>query len=196
MITARIGHDHFLIWRCSPVTAASLVPGLTPVIEGGSAFLLFAAAEFPVWRWHGLPGFGPLRVAGWLIPCCFRHQGQPRIGNAFLHRYLDHRFLPRMGPRIRVNQAGLRAGGIAAGQRRDGPIPAGLDWFTATRCGLLRRPDGWHHWPIAKEDWSWQAHAATLQAPWADALEARPVGMITVSTTLARWGVPEETPLM
>lgn len=194
MIAARIGYDHFLVWRLPKATAEDLLPDLTPVTEGGSAFLLFAAAEFQVWRWHGLPGLGTLKVAGWLIPCHFVHRGSHHIGNAFLHRYLDHSLFPLPGPRIRVNGTGLQVSGIAQGQRREGPPPMGLDWFTLDRCGLLHRASGWNLWPIAKRDWSWQAHAAEVQAPWADALEARPVGMITVARTMARWSRPKASP--
>ena len=118
MIDARIGYDHFLVWRLPLATAERLLPGLTPVTEAGAAFLLFAAAEFRVWRWHGLPGLGPLHVAGWLIPCHFVHRGSHSIGNAFLHRYLAHSLLAWSGPRIRLDRTRLQVSGVASGQRR------------------------------------------------------------------------------
>ena len=55
MIAACIGHDHFALWQVPAATAATLVPGLEPVQEGGRAWLLCAAAEFRRWRWCGAP---------------------------------------------------------------------------------------------------------------------------------------------
>jgi hypothetical protein len=187
MIAAAIGHDHFLIWRLSPETARALVPGLDPWIENGHAFLLFAAAEFRIWRFWGLPGLGRLHVASWLVPCRIDSE---RIGNAFIRRYFNHPLLPIGGPRIQLWDDGLAVHGVASGCRTPGAAPDGLAWFGRDRCGLVGFHGAWQRWPIAKTDWTWTVHAASVKSSWAEELGAQPLGMISVVSTNAKWARP------
>jgi len=184
MITAIIGHDHFLVWSLPSRTAQALAPGLVPWTENGHGFLLFAAAEFRHWRCHGLPGLGRLRVAGWLIPC---QVPSNRIGNAVIKRFIDHALLPLGRTRVRIDSTGVVMAGVAAGHRLSGPTRDPLAWFDRDRCGLMPSRRGWRRWPLAKCDWAWTVHPASLHSTWAESLDARPLGMITVAPTLSIW---------
>ncbi len=192
MITTRIGHDHFAIWRIDAACAERLVPGATPFISGGTAWLLAATAAFHATRWHGLPVPGTIRTAAWLIPCTLANG---RIGNAFVARFVDApgvlsgwRFAGWRSTTIRLAEQGFLVHGATWARRQPGNPTDDLAWFTRDRCGLFERSGRWWRWPIAKRDWRWTCHAAELgPTPW----PARPVGMITVASTVARWGTPQ-----
>jgi len=198
VITARIGNDHFLVWRISEGRAAELVPGLAPLIADQSAWLLCAAAEFRTWRLFGWPGLGRLRTAAWLVPCTL---ADGRIGNAFVRRFVDHALAPHGWAIGGWNQAAIRIsvdrvsiGGQATASAGAISSKGCLAWFDADRCGLLSSPRGWSLWPIAKQDWGWSFRLADLHSPVARAWGAEPIGMITVSHTLAYWGAPIDLP--
>lgn len=194
MIAARIGHDHFVVWRIPEAQAAALVPGLSPVVSDGWAWLLCAAAEFRSWRVLGLPGLGCLRTAAWLVPCVL---ADGSIGNAFVRRYIDHAWSPHgwsfAGWRhaaIRISADELQVSGqVSAHVGRAAPAEA-LAWFDADRCGLLRQTSGWSRWPIAKRDWQWSFRTAEIRSVVAERWHAQPCGMITVHRTVAVWGTP------
>jgi len=194
VIAARIGHDHFVVWRIREAQAAALVPGLTPVASDGWAWLLCAAAEFRSWRLLRLPGIGCLRTAAWLVPCTFT---DGRIGNAFVGRFVDHAWLPHGGEFSGWRQANIRlsadeihiSGQVSAQARGLVPTEA-LAWFDADRCGLIREAAGWSYWPIAKCDWRWSFRAAAIRSAVAERWQAQPFGMITVHRTVAVWGAP------
>jgi hypothetical protein len=200
MIAARIGCDHFLVWRMSEARAAALVPGLTPLMGDQGAWLLCAAAEFTAWRLFGLPGLGRLRTAAWLVPCTL---DDGSIGNAFVQRFFDHALAPRgwafagwTQTAIRISTDRVTIGGQATACAGATVAASGLAWFDADRCGLLYGPRGWSRWPIAKRDWSWSFRQADMRSSVAMEWGAQPVGLITVRHTLARWGHPIVLPGM
>lgn len=194
MIAARIGHDHFVVWRIPEAQAAALVPGLAPVVSGGWAWLVCAVAEFRSWRLYGFPGIGCLRTAAWLVPCVL---ADGRIGNAFVSRFVDHAWLPHgwsiggwRHANIRISADDLLIGGQVSAHA-NGAAPAdALAWFDADRCGLLRQVSGWSRWPIAKCDWGWSFRAAEIRSAVAKRWHAQPFGVITVNRTVAVWGMP------
>lgn len=194
MIAARIGHDHFLVWRMEERRAAALVPGLRPVVGEGTAWLLCAAAEFAPWRLFGLPGCGRLRTAAWLVPCALP---DGRIGNAFVRRFVDHPLVPRgwsfagwSHAGIRISDDSVAIANQATASAGEPSSAVGLKWFDADRCGLLPGRNGWSHWPIAKRDWRWSFRSAAMRSPVANAWGAQACGIITVHRTLAVWGAP------
>jgi hypothetical protein len=198
VIAARIGDDHFLVWRIAEERAAALVPGLPPLITGGGAWLLCAVAEFRSWRLFGWPGPGRLRTAAWLVPCTLPDGS---IGNAFVRRYVDHALIPRGSVLAGWNQTAIRIAsdhvsiaGQAAASAGERSSMSSLAWFDADRCGLLAGPRGWSRWPIAKRSWSWSFRLAALHSAVALQWGGRSVGMITVSPTVARWGTPSGLP--
>lgn len=197
MIAARIGHDHFLVWRLPLDRAQALVPiGARPVHCNGQAWLLFAIAELKQTRVRGLPVPGRRTVAGWLIPCEAPEGG---VGNLFLQAYSDdplvviaYRVLglhrAQHAP-LSVDDRDIRAPGVRATLGEKGHAPD-LAWFAADRCGLLARGDAVVRLPLAKRGWHWQVRTMTVEAPFAANLGAVPVAAIDCSQDLALWGMP------
>jgi hypothetical protein len=192
VIAVRIGHDHFAVWRIDAGLAASLVPGAAPLLDAVGGWLLHAAVEFRSCRLFGVPVPGGLRSAAWLVPC---RRPQGGIANALVRRIIYHPLLPGncrlpgwSTSRIGIGADGFRVLGETWARARPGIPDHDLAWFDQDRGGLLPGRTGWRPWPIAKRDWGWHARNADLgPTPW----PARPVGLITVATTVACWGRPQ-----
>jgi hypothetical protein len=194
MITAQIGHDHFIVWKIPITQAKVLVPGLTPVISNGWAWLFCAVAQFHPWRIYGISGLAPLRTAAWLVPCVLNHG---HIGNAFVHQYLDHALIPHgwaLGgwthTPIRITAHTVIVSGQASARAGTACAQDELSWFSDDRCGLIQQHAQWFRWPIAKCDWRWSFRSASITSEVAKNWNAQPYGLITVHPTLAKWGKP------
>ena len=191
VIAVRIGHDHFAVWRIAAGLAAALVPGATPLLDAEGGWLLHAAVEFRSCRLFGVPVPGRLHSAAWLVPCQGRHDG---LANALVRRCIGHPLLPTgillagwSTARIRIDGDSFCVVGSTWARARPGLPDHDLAWFDRDRGGLLPDAGGWRPWSIAKREWRWRARSADLgPAPW----PARPVGLITVVPTVARWCIP------
>jgi hypothetical protein len=197
MITARIGYDHFLVWRLPLARATHLLPPTAePLIHDGHAWLLFAIAELKHTRVYGLPLIGSRKVAGWLIPC--RTDGR-NIGNFFLQALSNDPLIALayhiMGMRsvrhtpLRVDQHSIRTTGVRATLGEPCQLPE-LAWFTLDRCGLIARHSSIARLPLVKRGWHWQTRTMTVDAPFATSLDALPLAAIDCSNDLALWGAP------
>ena len=205
MIAARIGSDHFLVWRLTLTHATRLLPPTArPLISDGQAWLLFAIAELEKVRVSGVPVPGRRRVAAWLIPC---HTTSGGLGNFFLQAMstdplvvLAYRVLGMREVRhapLQVSPRSICAPGVRATLGATCDVPE-LAWFALDRCGLIARPSNRPpdrhpsiaRLPLVKRSWHWQPRMMTVEAPFAASLGAEPVAAIDCSYDVALWGAP------